>query len=697
MLFLVAMKFYSDIALWLLLPWLVFCLGIAFWYYRNQKQVEGIKKTVRWSLIGLRGLSLFLLGVLLYGIMLETAETKLEKPVFITLVDNSSSLLNYKDSSKVKKSIDDFERSLKSRFGERFDLVFYHVDSKVNTGKFDLSGSVSDLDAGFSHIYQQYYNRNIGGICFFSDGNYNKGNSPQYTAEKISLTPIFTVGVGDTVKKRDQLIRNVAVNDIAFFKNQFPIEVDIEANKMGASSAVLDLYQGKDKIASQTVKYSGEAIDFQHVTFLVDAKTIGFVNYTVRLQPVSGESSLENNARSFYVEVIDSRSKILILAQAPHPDVAAIKQVLDKDQNAEVTSQLISEWDGSLKDVELVIWHGAGATSQPALTKAVKTSGISVWYLIPSNASRGIVNELGIGLSVPSDRRSDDVQAQMQSGFQLFELSESVDEMLRKAPPIHVKYGGIQADGSSTLLSQRVGPVVKKDPILAFGKSVKSKFAIFVGEGLWRWRIAEYGRTQKHTGFEELIQKTVQYLVVKKNTDPLRVHLPKRFTTNDDVFIQAEFYNAALEAITTPDIQFELKNEQNKVIPYEFAKNAKDYKLALGKMAPGKYTWKASTSFDGKKYTKEGVFVVEDISLEALSTSSDFNVLKTISDQSNGAFFTLSQTDKLLNAIESRKDIVTVSYEETDYSDLIDWKWIALLVVLLLGSEWFLRRYFGTY
>ena len=30
------------------------------------------------------------------------------------------------------------------------------------------------------------------------------------------------------------------------------------------------------------------------------------------------------------------------------------KQVLDQDANAEMTSQLIEDWDGSLKDVELL-------------------------------------------------------------------------------------------------------------------------------------------------------------------------------------------------------------------------------------------------------------------------------------------------------------------------------------------------------
>ena len=691
------MTVFADISLFWLIPWATVSVVLAFFYYRKQRQVEGIPSRLRTLLTTFRASAIFLLGVLLFSILIESNVSKLEKPVMIVLVDNSSSMLNYKDSTQVDGKISNFQKKLSEKYSDKFDVVTYNVDEAVNTDKFNFKGSVSNLDAGFQHIYNQYYNRNIGGICFISDGNFNKGNSPQYTAEKIALTPVFSVGVGDTIRKKDQLISNVSANDIAFFKNQFPIEVDIEASKMGQMDVRVELLQEGELVATENVSYSGEPVEFKHVSFLVEANRIGFVNYTIRIQEIASESTWENNSRSIYVEVIDSRSKILILSQSPHPDVAAIKQVLDQDANAEVTSQLIEDWDGSLKDVELLVWHGAGVKSNPDLVAAIKKNNVPVWYIAPVNANSNQIAALGIGLKVPSDRRTDDVQGYANSGFQLFEVSEKVDRMLEKAPPVVVKYGTISTEGGSALLSQRIGPVKKKDPIFLFGNTSKSKYAAFLGEGLWRWRLSEYSRIKKHEGFEELIQKTAQYLVVKKNTDPFRVNLPKRFTINDAVYIQAEFYNEAFEPITTADIQLELKNEANRVIPYSFAKNSRDYSLGLGKLAAGRYSWKATTKFNGKSYLKEGVFIVEDVSLESLATSADHNLLRLMSDASSGKFYSLQGMDQLLKDIGNRDDIVTISYEETDYSDLIDWKWIFALVALLLAMEWFLRRYFGTY
>lgn len=691
------MKIFSDLSLWWLIPWILISVLISIWYYRKQKQIEGISKWKKYILISLRSCALILLGIILLGILLETTESKTEKPVFITLIDNSSSMLNYSDSASVSERISSFESKLEEKYGERFDFATYIVDSELKSDKANFKGSVSNLDKGFDHIYNQYFNRNIGGICFISDGNYNQGNSPQYTAEKISLTPIFTVGVGDTIRKRDQLIRNVAANDIAFFKNEFPIEVDIEANKIGNVNCELGLYQNNKKIASEKIVYTGGEFDFKHVTFLVEANQIGFVSYTVRLEKLQNESSYENNERSIYIEVIDSRSKVLILAQSPHPDVAVLKGVVETDENLEVESKLIADWDGNLEKVELIVLHGAGSGSNTELVNQATSKGIPIFYFITGRAKTKSVENFKIGLTVPSDQRMDEVQGHMVSGFQLFEFSDKVTALIEKAPPLHVKFGKIGIDGGNVLLAQRIGPVKKKDPILYFDKNLKTKFGVFIGEGLWSWKFSEYRRAKNNDGFNELIQKSIQYLIVKKNSDPLRINLPKRFNINDEVLINAEFYNSALEQITTPDINFNLTDENDRKIPYVFAKNAKDYRLSLGKLKAGKYKWSADTKFDGKKYSKEGLFIVEDVSLEALSTSANHNLLKLISSNSDGKFYEIASLDKLLADIGNRKDIVNISYEETDYNDLIDWKWICFLVALFLGVEWFIRRYSGTY
>lgn len=689
------MKIFSDISLWWVLPIVGIAVTLSVFYYRNQQQLNDVSKGKKRLLIGLRSASIALLLLFLLGIIIESKEYKTEKPLFISLVDNSASMLNYKDSSGVLKKYKELNQAIKEKYKDRFEFRDYIVGTDVTEDSINFLDGVSDLDKGFEFIYSQFYNRNIGGICFVSDGNYTTGKSPVYSARKINLTPAFTIGVGDTVIKKDQLIKAVSANQVAFFKNEFPIEVDIEARKMGKGQSIVRLFKGEKEIAQQKVDFADGKIDFAHVNFSVNADEIGFVRYSVRIENKQNEITYENNVRTFYIEIIDSRSKVLILAKAPHPDLTSIKSVFDQDENTEVETQLISEWNGSLKDYALLVWHGP--TANQTVIQQIITHKTPVLYLMTTQNNGSDANALNIGMKLSSRNGIDEVQGELNTGFQLFEISEELKSRIQQWPPLKVPFGKIEISSGNTLISQRIGNVKKTDPIIYFGGDLNKKYGVIIGEGLWRWKLMEFAKTQKLEAFTELIQKTTQYLTVKNNTDPFRIILPKRFNKNDEIILKAEYYNASLERITDPKVKFNLKDENNKVIPYEFAKTNSDYSLSLGKLKPGKYTWTATAAFNGKTSKKSGVFVVEDISIEVLSTHADHGLLKQIAKETNGAFYTLSQSEKLLSDLEKRNDIVNIQYEESEFNDLVDWKWLFLVVVLLLGTEWFLRRFWGTY
>lgn len=691
------MQFFSDISLWWLLPLALVSAGLSYWYYRGQQVVEDASRWKKRGLIALRALSLFLLVLLLFGLILENKEYKTEKPLFITVVDNSMSMLNYADSSKVAGRIDALEQDIRNKYGDRFDFRTYVVGEKVSDTVRTFTERKSDLDQGFDFIYNQYYNRNIGGICFISDGNYNAGKNPVYSAEKISLTPVFSVGVGDTVRKRDHLIRNVAVNEVAFLNNEFLLEVDIEAHKMGKGASSVAVFSEGTKVAEQPLSYTDGTLDFAHASFTLDAKKVGFVSYSVVLKHESNESSYENNEKRFYVEVIDSRSKILILAHAPHPDITAVSQVIQKDPNAEVETMLLSDWKGNFGEYALVIWHDPGHSGSEAIAAALKTSGVPVWYMLTAQSSGSQLGRLGIGLEVPNSNSLDEVQGSIRESFQLFTVSDDLTRALKNFPPLTVRFGSPRWNGGDMLIGQRIGPVEKKEPLLAFRSVNDQKAAVLFGEGIWGWKLSDYVAHNNTILFDELIQKTVQYLTVKKNKEPLRVQLPSRFNVIDDVILNAEFYNSSFEQITDPDISLVLTDEKGVDTRYAFAKNGKGYLLSLGRMKEGRYTWTASTSYNGKKYQKSGTFVVEDVSLEALSTHANHNVLLQIAEKTNGKFYTLANASQLIKDLDTREDIVNVTYEESTFDDLVDWKLLFLLLILSLAGEWFIRRYSGSY
>jgi hypothetical protein len=692
------MHLISDFSLWLLIPIGLFSAILTFYFYKKEDWFADLKPLQQNLLRVLRFSSLFLIGILLLGLILQTINYRDEKPVFINLIDNSNSMMNHRDSNLVKSQLASYREKLKEKYGEKFELVDLYVGSNVSNQKLDFSEKTSNLEAGFEKINFDYYNRNIGGITFISDGNYNVGTNPAYAAEKISLTPIFSLAVGDTTPRKDQMIKNVSVNEIAFLNNEFPVEVDLESIKLGGKSVSVSIFENGKQVASQSITYSNSKRDFKQVNFRLKANKIGFQTYVVKLKSLDGESTLKNNQRTFYVEVIDSRNKVLLLAGAPHPDVSALKEVLDQNENLESESILIKDWNKNLEKTDLVVWHEPGANFDATVLQLLQEKRIPILYILGPNTESAVISKLNLGISGMKGNKTDDIQPTLASGFNDFELSEKVAEALDFYPPLKSKFGTLRVDGNPmVLLNQRVGPVKKSDPLLFFVNRNNIKTGVLYGEGLWRWKLNDFIRSGNHEAFSELFSKTMNYLMVKQQEAGLRIEFPKRFTIEEEVIVNASFYNSALEPITKPIIELKLTDSNGKIFKSQFGVNGNSYKLSLGKLKAGKYKWSAETKFNGKSYKKSGIFIVEDIELEKIETAANHGVLKQVAEQSNGKFYQLKDYQRLINDIEKRGDITTISFEETAFNKLIDYLVVILLLITLLSGEWFLRRYLGSY
>jgi hypothetical protein len=140
-----------------------------------------------------------------------------------------------------------------------------------------------------------------------------------------------------------------------------------------------------------------------------------------------------------------------------------------------------------------------------------------------------------------------------------------------------------------------------------------------------------------------------------------------------------------------------LTNSDGKKSQLEFGASNTSYLLQLGKLSSGTYSWTAFTTFNGKKYSKSGNFVVEDIAIEKLDTKANHDVLMQISSNSNGNFYNLVNYQKLIENIKNRNDITSVTHEESTFDKLIDFIWILFFIILLLTTEWFLKKWNGYY
>lgn len=642
-----------------------------------------------------RFLAVFGIILLLLGVIIENLTERKEKPLLFVVNDNSASVLLSKDSSFYRSdfvgSLSNFSEGLK----EDFEVLNYDFSDGLETGfSQTYTGKSTDLSSVFNTIFDQYTNRNIGGIVLATDGIYNAGANPLYAIARKSFLPIFTIGLGDTNLVRDVRLDEINHNDIAFLGNDFPVEVSLSETMCQGETVSVSIYDGDKLLKQEKVTFNGDQ-DQAKISFTIKAARIGFRKYRAEISSVEGEYSEKNNTANFYVEVIDGRQKILIANQAPHPDVGALRFIIENNKNYEVTVSRLEEIE-DLKAYDLVIVHNYTGVNEE-LTTYIQDGTGPVLFIVGAQTDMSALEKLKIGFS-GRQTDSESVSFSHNPNYKEILVSPAGIQLFSNAPPLQAPFGSFKFSSAIEIMAyQKVGNIALDQPLIYFTQKQSSRIGVIMGDGLWRWRLYDQMKNKSTNNFSEFFGKIITYLAVKENKDPFKIQLNNEYTENDEIVVKAELYNKSYDLVNDPEVSFTFENEDGETFESFFVKTADAYQLDLGRLKQGVYTWSASTVFQDQKYEKSGTFLVREIKIEFLNMVADHRLLRNIAENSGGKFFFPKEMDKLNAEIQGRDDMVTVVYQEKEFDDLIDYKWIFILIVLLFSVEWFVRKYQGAY
>ncbi len=681
-------------AAWILLA-IVLAFAFAFFLYSKDQLLAEVRLWIRWALATFRFITIFTICFLLIGLIIENFTERKERPLLFVANDNSASVLLNKDSSFYKtKYLEDLS-AFTEGLEANFEVVKYDFSTEIVpgfSGSFD--GKSTDLSLVFNAIFDQYINRNIGGIVLASDGIYNTGSNPIYALARKSFIPIFTIGLGDTTLVKDARIQDVVHNDIAFLGNDFPIDVTVSQSMCKDEKAMVSIFDGDQLIKQERIEFSEDESQVK-LQFIAKANRLGFRKYRAEISELDNEFSTTNNVANFYIEVIDGRQKILMTYQAPHPDIAALRSVIESNKNYEAELKQLDEV-ASLNGYDLVIIHNYNGGNK-VLSDYIENGTGPVLFLVGVQSDLNALNKLKIGF----DGRftdTEDVSYASNPGYKEILVAPKTIQFLANAPPLQAPFGSVEFSGAIDVLAyQKVGNIVLDMPLIYFSQKADSRFGVIMGEGIWRWRLFEQMKNQSTAGFADFFGKIITYLAVKENKDPFRIQLENEFTENEVVLVGAELYNKSFDLINDPEVKFVFKNDKGDEFESFFVRTSNAYQLDLGKLPQGLYTWAASTSFQDKNYQKSGSFIVREVKIEFLNTVANHRLLNTIAENSGGRFYFPDELTALQTDLKNRDDMVTVVYQEKEFDDLIDYKWVFFLVVLLISVEWFVRKFQGAY
>lgn len=674
-------------------------------YYRDTTFDEKTSGSKWWqyAMATFRFVAVTVLAVLLLSPFIRTRNTKQFKPVVAVINDNSESVKAglKADTTAYKQQLE----KLISKLGDKYEVVPYNAGDVLKRGvDFSYTDKATDLSGALDEINSIYYNQNLGAVVIASDGIYNKGVNPVYTAAKAGYS-VYTIALGDTTIQKDQKLSNAYYNKITYLNDQFALRVDVEQTNLPGKNVKLSVYevgegnnatllQGKD------IVYTSDNF-FQSYDFVLPASRVGIMHYRIALSNVEGEVTYRNNVRDIFVEVLDGRQKILLVAQSPHPDIAAFKAAIESNKNYQLDVEFAESFAKKLNEYNLVILHQLPSANNraAAILKEAAELKKSLLFVVGSQTllPEFVRAQQSVTIKGNADKFNE-VTANVSKDFALFTLSDKTIQTIPKLPPFSCFFGEFSANASSkVLLTQKINSVATDFPLWLLNETGEQKTGVICGEGLWRWRLYDYLISKNHDATNELINKTVQYLAVKSDKRPFRVNQTKTiYQDNEAVTFDAQLYNASYELVNQPDVDLKITGG-DKTYEYKFSKTENAYSLNAGFLPVGNYAYTATTKLGNSTYTASGKFSVSPLQLEEMRTRADHQVLYQLATQHNGAMHYLNDIDKIAEEIDARNQLKPILYDTFVTEGAINLKWIFFLLLALISAEWIIRKYLGGY
>ena len=661
---------------------LVLSFSIAYFqYYYKEKS----KHQFTPILLILRALSLFLILALFINPSFESEVYQNEKAVLSFVTDNSSSIAFFDET----KNIVAFQEKLSNNsvINEKFDIQKFQFGENLQLQD-SLSFSESETNIFEAITATNKLNSSkIAPIILLTDGNQTIGSDYEFLNSK---QPIYPVVFGDTTTHADVKITQINANKYSFLGNQFPVEILLNYEGNENVTSVFTISSKGKSIFSKNVSFSDQKKS-ETISTTIASTEKGIHFYNASLREIDNEKNTKNNTKDFTVEVIDEQTNVLILSSVLHPDLGVLKKAIESNKQRKATISLIGNFKGQLNDFQLIILYQVTNNFKNILAE-INTNKLSYLFISGANTDWNFVNTQQLGFQKRVIDQTENYGATFNTSFATL-LQENIG--FEGFPLLKDRFGEVLFTREhQTLLLQNINGIQTKAPLLATVDDGSHKFATLFGEGIWKWRAASFLNTNSFEEFDAFIGNFVSYLASNKKRNRLEVNAESLYTANSTINISAFYLDNTYKFDPRASLEITIVNETtNKVLKFPFSLLNNSFQVAIENLASGIY--KYSVAVLGQNLTKSGRFVISDYQIEAQFTSANLEKLKKIAANSGGKVYPKNQVDAILQDLSKNKSFYTIQKASKKEQEFLDWKWLLFIIIGLLSTEWFFRKYIG--
>jgi hypothetical protein len=227
------------------------------------------------------------------------------------------------------------------------------------------TGAATNIERAVRRAVDSLGSSPVAAVVVFSDGGFNQGAAAEEVARfaRERRIPLHVVGIGDPSSPQNVRVTEVLAPPNAFQRDPFSISVRLSAEGLDGESVAVQLRERRADAGDE-----GRIVDTRRVTvarggaveavaFERKQERIGRYVYSVEVPVLAGESVADDNIKQTTVNVIDARTRVLLIASGPGWEYQFLSRLLMRDDTFDVSCWLQSADLSAVRDGDTIIDH----------------------------------------------------------------------------------------------------------------------------------------------------------------------------------------------------------------------------------------------------------------------------------------------------------------------------------------------------
>ena len=717
---------------------------LIWWSYSKEKKLDS---KIGLGLSTLRTLSVSILFLLILNPIFFSSDLKNSPQKMMVLLDSSESMSinkgDYKGAATYKNVLDELQQ-----LGQQLNIDWYQFGNFVRPSSDIDSIRLNDSDSRLTQAIQQVQalKEDFQGVLLVSDGIHNSTIDPSIEAELTGL-PFYVVAMGDTNGVQDVSIVDVQRSSLGYLNTSHEFSVSIQADGYANEQLTLSMSDLMGNVLESTtleVTTSGQRIVHP---FRVNLKEIGLQSFRFSIEALESEWTLMNNELRTSVQVIDDQIDVVHIAYQVHPDVRMIRDIVSTNPQMRLHTVTLQR-DGSYLETNLdedleadvVIIHGEPWVDILELTEKIglELSSMPMVYLhIPSPVRSRLLNssiwdpmnnwfDNSVGLfqlNANTNETSAPVNANSLTSSR-HPIVADIPRLTESTPSL----SGILSRPLSlydTIINARYVGDQEVFPAIQV-KQFSSSRTVLVSH--WNWYLFyQSSRDQLRNYVDQMFSNVIYWVNSNPNEDNIQINTSRTtYSVNESVQFNATLLNDSgqpendasveiliyehnsMDAVLSSDDVLETQISTNNAPKDTFEGTELRSNIQLTPSGSGEYTgtidineegifsYDAIVRKNGTEVTRNsGQFIVQKSNDEFVVTSRNNSLLQRIATETDGFFVEYDEIELLRDSMQTTGlfESVDILVEEYFYPvQKVVWFFI---VLILLGLEWFARKWYG--